>query len=122
MRMMRLHLSRRYTESNQANRQSKWDGLEMTALHKLQVDQPAMYTIQVQGRVADHRAESFTPLMLTVELDDEHNPVSTLQGVTADQAALHGLLRTLYSLGLPLLLVRWEKPESSCHARIDGIC
>ncbi len=89
----------------------------MATLHKLHLDQPAIYTIQVQGRFAEHRAELFAPLTVTVELDEERNPVSTLRGVVADQAALHGLLRTLYSLGLPLLLVRQERPEPNCQVK-----
>jgi hypothetical protein len=32
-------------------------------------------------------------------------PVTTLTGIIADQAALQGLLRRLYALGLPLLSV-----------------
>lgn len=83
----------------------------MANLHKLHLDQPATYTIQVQGRLAEHRAELFAPLTLTVGLDAERNPTSTLCGVVADQAALFGALQTLYTLGLPLLLVRWEKSE-----------
>jgi len=83
----------------------------MANLHKLHLDQPATYTIQVQGRLAEHRAEIFAPLTMTVELDAEHNPVSTLHGLVTDQAALFGVLRTLYTGGLPLLLVRWEKSE-----------
>lgn len=85
----------------------------MATLHKLRVDQAAIYTIQVQGRPVERWTEVFAPLTLTVELDDEQNPVSTLHGVIADQAALHGLLRTLYTLGLPLLLVQWEKHASA---------
>lgn len=83
----------------------------MATLHKLHLDQPATYTIQVQGRLAEHRAEIFAPLTVTVELDEERNPICTLRGVVADQAALFGALHTLYTLGLPLLLVQWEKSE-----------
>jgi len=43
-------------------------------------------------------------MTVTVESDDEGLPVSTLTG-TVDQAALQGLLRRLYSLGLPLISV-----------------
>jgi hypothetical protein len=73
---------------------------------RLHMDQPADYTIQVQGRLGEHWLAAFAPMTLTVESEDPI--VSTLRGPVMDQAALHGLLRTLYSLGLPILLVRWE--------------
>lgn len=44
-------------------------------------------------------------MKITVENGDDGPPVTTLTGVVADQAALHGLLRRLYSLGLPLISV-----------------
>ena len=40
----------------------------------------------------------------TVESEGDGPPVTTLTG-TVDQAALQGLLRRLYSLGLPLISV-----------------
>ena len=51
-----------------------------------------------------------TPLRLggemtfMVGIDDNGHPVTTLAG-TLDQAALQGLLRRLYSYGLPLISV-----------------
>jgi hypothetical protein len=43
-------------------------------------------------------------MTITLECDDDGLPVTTLTG-TVDQAALQSLLRRLYSLGLPLILV-----------------
>ena len=43
-------------------------------------------------------------MTVTVESDGDGLPVTTLTG-TIDQAALQGLLRLLYSLGLPLISV-----------------
>lgn len=43
-------------------------------------------------------------MTITVESNGEGLPVTTLTG-TFDQAALQGLLRRLYSLGLPLISV-----------------
>ncbi len=45
-----------------------------------------------------------------LESGDDGPPATTLTGVVADQAALHGLLRWLYSLGLPLISVNCVKP------------
>jgi hypothetical protein len=46
-------------------------------------------------------------------------PVSTLAG-TFDQAGLHGVLRRLYSLGLPLVSVVWVKRDSDSVHRQRG--
>jgi hypothetical protein len=43
-------------------------------------------------------------MTITVESEGEGPPVTTLTG-TIDQAALQGLLRRLYSVGLPLISV-----------------
>ncbi len=43
-------------------------------------------------------------MTITVESDGEGPPITILTGAV-DQAALQGLLRRLYSLGLPLLSV-----------------
>ena len=50
-------------------------------------------------------------MTITVGSEGDGPPVTTLTGVVADQAALQGLLRRLYSLGLPLLLVNWVDGE-----------
>ena len=43
-------------------------------------------------------------------------PVTELIGRLADQAALHGVLSTLYELGLPLVLVECAAIDESCDA------
>ncbi len=68
----------------------------------LTLDQQITYQIKVPGELNTNWAGGMT---VKVEMDDETGePVSTLIG-TFDQAALHGLLRRLYSLGIPLISV-----------------
>jgi hypothetical protein len=43
-------------------------------------------------------------MTISVESESDGSPITTLTG-TVDQAALQGLLRRLYSLGLPLISV-----------------
>jgi hypothetical protein len=43
-------------------------------------------------------------LTITVEIDPDGGPITILTGAF-DQAALQGLLRRLYSMGLPLISV-----------------
>jgi hypothetical protein len=49
-------------------------------------------------------------MTITIESGDDGPPTTALTGVVADQAALQGLLRRLYSLGLPLISVNWVEP------------
>jgi hypothetical protein len=79
----------------------------MTDHKTLGQDQPAAYRIQVQGQLSPRWADWFEGLL--VAHDDP--AVTTLTGVVADQAALLGLLQRLYTLGLPLLLVK-RLPEA----------
>jgi hypothetical protein len=71
---------------------------------KLTLDRPATYQIKVPGHIGESWSDWVGGMTITVESDSDGLPVTTLTG-TVDQAALHGLLRRLYSLGLPLISV-----------------
>jgi hypothetical protein len=71
---------------------------------KLTLDRPATYQIQVPGELDESWSDWVAGMTITVESEGEGPPVTTLTG-TIDQAALQGLLRRLYSLGLPLISV-----------------
>jgi len=75
-----------------------------TNKQKLTLDQQVSYEIKVPGEFDMNWSDWAGPVMSTVENDDNNLPVTTLTG-TFDQAALHGFLRKLYSLGLPLISV-----------------
>ena len=75
-------------------------------IHKLTLDRPVTYQIKVPGHLDESWTEWDGRMTVTVESDDDGRPVTTLT-CTIDQAALHGLLRRLYSLGLPLISVNW---------------
>ncbi|MCP4001656.1 MAG: hypothetical protein GY727_12165, partial [Gammaproteobacteria bacterium] len=47
---------------------------------------------------------------ITADCQSDGQPVTILTG-TIDQAALQGLLRRLYALGLPLISVTWVEEE-----------
>jgi hypothetical protein len=71
---------------------------------KLTLDRPATYQIKVPGHLDESWSDWAGGMTITVESEGEGPPVTTLTG-TVDQAALQGLLRRLYSLGLPLISV-----------------
>ena len=74
------------------------------AKQKLTMDKPAIYQIKVPGQLDESWLDWAGEMMVTVENADNGPPVTTLT-VTLDQAALQGLLRRLYSMGLPLISV-----------------
>jgi hypothetical protein len=71
---------------------------------KLTLDRPATYQIKVPGHLNMSWSDWTGMMTVTAESDSDGLPVTTLSG-TIDQAALQGLLRRLYSLGLPLISV-----------------
>ena len=71
---------------------------------KLTLYQPATYQIKVPGILEENWADWAGGMLITIESDDDDLAITTLTG-TFDQAALLGLLRRLYSMGLPLISV-----------------
>ena len=71
---------------------------------RLTLDRPATYQIKVPGELGESWSDWIGGMAITIESEGDGPPVTTLTG-TLDQAALQGLLRRLYSLGLPLISV-----------------
>ena len=71
---------------------------------KLTLYRLATYQIKVPGHLGESWSDWAGGMTITVESEGDGPPVTTLTG-TLDQAALQGLLRRLYSLGLPLVSV-----------------
>jgi len=72
--------------------------------YRLTLDQPASYEIKVPGELDVNWSDWAGSVMFKVERGDNDLSTTILTG-TFDQAALHGFLRKLYSLGLPLISV-----------------
>ena len=75
---------------------------------KLTLDRPVIYQIKVPGYLDASWSEWAEGMAISVEDEADEPCVTTLTG-TIDQAALQGLLRRLYSLGLPLISAIWIK-------------
>ena len=69
-------------------------------------DDPGRYEIRVQGHLETRWAAWFDGMALTPESDG----TTTIHGPVVDQAALHGLLRKLRDIGLPLLSIAQALP------------
>ena len=70
-------------------------------------DEPVNYRIQVQGQLSQTWAEYLGNMAVSVS-GDSQGAVTTLSGQVTDQAALMGLLNSLYDLGFSLLSVEYQ--------------
>jgi hypothetical protein len=64
-------------------------------------DQPKVYQIRLKGHLGSQWADWFEGLTITLEEDGN----TLLTGPVVDQAALHGLLKKVRDLGMPLISV-----------------
>jgi len=68
-------------------------------------DHPATYQIKVQGRIDPEWSDRMTGMKICNSLEQTHPPITTLEGGVSDQAALLGVLNSLYELHLPIISV-----------------
>jgi hypothetical protein len=68
--------------------------------------EPGLYEIRIKGHLADRWASWFEGLTIT----RKENGDTLLTGPVVDQAALHGLLRKVRDLGMPLISVIRVEP------------
>ncbi len=73
------------------------------------LDQPALYEIEVVGRLSENWSEHFGGMSISTQARDHGQVITCISGPVADQAGLHGLLRSIRDLGLPLLRVEWTR-------------
>ncbi len=78
----------------------------------LSLHRPVTYQITVPGMVDEDRADWASDMRITVTEDEQGSPITTFTA-DLDQAALHGLLRRLYSWGLPLISVLLKEVDRS---------
>jgi hypothetical protein len=66
-----------------------------------------VYHIRIQGHLSPRWETWFDPMSISLDANGE----SLLTGPVVDQAALHGLIRKLSDLGLPLLSITRVEPQ-----------
>jgi hypothetical protein len=90
----------------------------MGALHRSTKnhDEPGLYEIRLKGHLDDRWADWFEGLTITRADTGE----TLLRGPVVDQAALHGLLRKVRDLGLPLIAVNLVDPKQANGPDVDA--
>ena len=79
-------------------------------------DKPRRYEICIRGHLDDKWADTFDGLTMTRDnAGDTH-----LTGFVTDQAALHGLLRKVRDLGMPLISVVQIESQQINESPIDA--
>ena len=69
-------------------------------------NQPVIYQIRIKGHLGCGWTDWFEGLTITLEEDGD----TLLTGPVIDQAALHGLLKKVRDLGMPLVSIRPVEP------------
>jgi hypothetical protein len=80
----------------------------MSEIHISAKDQyePEFYEIRLKGHLDDRWKDWFGGLSITLKEDGD----TLLTGPVSDQSALHGLLKKVRDLGMPLVSVRPLEP------------
>jgi len=73
---------------------------------KTNPSQLLVYQIRIKGHLGRHWADWFDDLAITLEEDGD----TLITGPVIDQAALHGLLKRVRDLGMPLVSVSPLEP------------
>jgi hypothetical protein len=72
-------------------------------------DQPNIFQFRIQGHLSQQWQDWFEGLSITLEEDGN----TLLSGPVVDQSALHGILKKIRDLGIPLLSVNSIDPNQS---------
>ena len=79
-------------------------------------DQPMVYQIRLEGHLSDQWADWFGGVIISLET----NGSTLLTGTVIDQAALHGLLKKVRDLGMPLISVIQVDPKQANRSDINA--
>jgi len=75
------------------------------------LEQPTLYRVTILGTLDKHWADYYGGMTIEHVKDPKRGATSILTGCLADQAALMGVLNSLYDLGCPILSVEYRETE-----------
>jgi len=75
------------------------------------LEKPAMYRICILGTLDKKWFEYYGSMTIEHESDAKRGAMSILMGRLADQAALIGVLNSLYDIGCPILSVEYRETD-----------
>jgi hypothetical protein len=84
--------------------------------HKNDANHPLVYQIRIKGHLGPQWTDWFEGLIIT----QEENGDTLLTGPVVDQAALHGLLKKVRDLGMPLTSVTRVEPDQDNAGEPDA--
>lgn len=94
-------------------RQRGKDMKESIPKTRLRIECPARYQILLQGRLDERWRNRLGGLNITAVIGPTGLPMTHLSGEVLDQAALFGVLNTLYNLQLPLISVVFDEDDGA---------
>jgi hypothetical protein len=74
-------------------------------------DKPAVYRIRIKGNLNESWSSRLNGMRIMQDENVKHKNVTILFGYLSDQAALSGVLNSLYDLGLTILSVECLNEE-----------
>jgi hypothetical protein len=79
--------------------------------------EPKVFEIRIHGHLRPQWQDWFEGLTITVEEDGN----TLLSGPVVDQSALHGILKKIRNLNMPLLSVNSTDPDPAANCDIDHL-
>lgn len=80
-------------------------------------DRPKIFQIRIQGHLGQQWKNWFDGLTIALEEDGS----TLLSGPIIDQSALHGILKKIRDLGMPLLSVNFVDSDPATKKDIDQV-
>lgn len=74
-------------------------------VNRFSFDSPAFYRIRAQGKVPANWSDRLEGMAILLDETVGAPPITTMEGELHDQAALAGVLKSLYEMHLPVLSV-----------------
>lgn len=80
---------------------------------RLNMYESSVFAIRIQGEIGEDWSKCFGAQSMSVELDEDGFPVTTLTSEPVDQAALVGMINGLNSMALPVISVEYLPAPAS---------